>query len=42
MTTRYLLDTCVLSEFVKPKPERKVIDWLNAVDMAKRKVSWTP
>lgn len=32
MTTRYLLDTCVLSEFVKPKPERKVIDWLNAVD----------
>jgi predicted nucleic acid-binding protein len=32
MTTQYLLDTCVLSEFVKPKPERKVIDWLNSVD----------
>ena len=33
MTTQYLLDTCVLSEFVKPKPERKVIDWLNSVDL---------
>jgi predicted nucleic acid-binding protein len=32
MTTQYLLDTCVLSEFVKPKPERKVVDWLNTVD----------
>lgn len=32
MTTRYLLDTCVLSEFVKPQPERKVVDWLNTVD----------
>ena len=32
MTTQYLLDTCVLSEFVKPKPERKVLDWLNSVD----------
>ena len=33
MTTQYLLDTCVLSEFVKPKPERKVVDWLNSVDL---------
>ncbi len=33
MTAQYLLDTCVLSEFVKPKPERKVIDWLNSVDL---------
>jgi toxin FitB len=32
VTLRYLLDTCVLSEFVKPAPERKVIDWLNSVD----------
>lgn len=32
MTTRYLLDTCVLSEFVKPRPERKVVEWLNTVD----------
>ena len=32
MTLRYLLDTCVISEFVKPSPAPKVIDWLNAVD----------
>lgn len=32
MTTRYLLDICVLSEFVKPEPEPKVVGWLNAVD----------
>jgi predicted nucleic acid-binding protein len=31
MTLRYLLDTRVISEFVKPKPERKVLDWLNSV-----------
>jgi toxin FitB len=33
MTLGYLLDTCVLSEFVKPKPERKVVDWLNEADI---------
>jgi predicted nucleic acid-binding protein len=32
MTTQYLLDTCVLLEFVKPRPEQKVVDWLNSVD----------
>jgi predicted nucleic acid-binding protein len=32
MTLRYLLDTCVISEFVKPKPERKVVEWLNEAD----------
>lgn len=32
MSLRYLLDTCVISEFVKPIPEPKVIDWLNAAD----------
>lgn len=26
----HLLDTCVLSEFKKKQPERKVIDWLDA------------
>ena len=26
----YLLDTCVLSELVKPSPNAKVIGWLNA------------
>ncbi len=29
---RYLLDTCVLSEFVKPSPAPQVVAWLNAVD----------
>ena len=32
MTLRYLLDTCVISEFARPRPERKVVDWLNAVE----------
>jgi toxin FitB len=32
MTLHYLLDTCVLSEFVRPKPETKVVGWLNSVD----------
>jgi toxin FitB len=26
---KYLLDTCVISELVKPSPNRKVVDWLN-------------
>lgn len=25
----YLIDTCILSELVKPHPNRKVIEWLN-------------
>ncbi len=29
---RYLLDTCVISEFIKPQPEKKVVDWLNDAD----------
>jgi predicted nucleic acid-binding protein len=29
MTLRYLLDTCVVSEFAKQKPEKKVVEWLN-------------
>jgi predicted nucleic acid-binding protein len=32
MTLHYLLDTCVISEFVKSKPERKVVEWLNEAD----------
>ena len=28
----YLLDTCVLSEFVKPKPDARVVQWLQAQD----------
>ncbi len=29
---RLLLDTCVISEIVKPKPVKKVISWLEGVD----------
>lgn len=29
---RFLLDTCVISEFTRPKPEQKVITWLDAVN----------
>jgi toxin FitB len=32
MTLPYLLDTCVISEFIKPHPEPKVVDWLNTTD----------
>lgn len=28
----YLLDTCVLSEYVKKKPNEKVIQWLDLQD----------
>jgi len=28
----YLLDTCVLSELVKPQPEPKVVDWVGDQD----------
>ena len=28
---KYLLDTCVISELVKPVPNRNVIDWLNDI-----------
>lgn len=27
---RYVLDTCVLSEFVKRKPETRLLDWVRA------------
>ena len=27
---RYLLDTCVVSELVKPRPERKVVAWIES------------
>jgi predicted nucleic acid-binding protein len=30
MSLRYLFDTRVISEFVKPRPERKVLEWLNS------------
>ena len=30
----FLVDTNVISEFVKPQPERRVIEWLDAADPA--------
>jgi len=27
---KYLLDTCVISELVKPKPDKKVLNWISA------------
>jgi len=35
VSLRYLLDTCVLSEFVKPRPEPRVVDWLNAAELGR-------
>ena len=29
LAMKYLLDTCVLSEFSKKKPEQKVVGWIN-------------
>ena len=29
---KYLLDTCVISEIIKPKPNKKVISWLTHQD----------
>lgn len=26
---KYLLDTCVISELVKPKPLKKIVDWIS-------------
>lgn len=28
----FLLDTCVISELIRPAPERRVIDWISGVD----------
>lgn len=36
---RYLLDTCVLSEFVKPGPEKRVVAWLDSVDIDRQYIS---
>ena len=29
---KYLLDTCVISELIKPLPEEKVINWLDGIN----------
>ena len=36
---RYLLDTCVLSEFTKPKPEKRVLDWVKEQDLEALRLS---
>jgi toxin FitB len=35
----YLLDTCVLSEFTRRKPDEKVIRWLDSIDEEKLFIS---
>ena len=35
----YLLDTCVLSEFTRRRPEKKVIRWLESIDEEKLFIS---
>jgi predicted nucleic acid-binding protein len=35
----YLLDTCVLSEYTRRKPEPKVIQWIDSVDEEKLFIS---
>jgi predicted nucleic acid-binding protein len=35
----YLLDTCVLSEFTRHQPDKRVIDWLNSVEEEKMFIS---
>lgn len=31
---RFLLDTCVISELVRPRPDERVLGWIDAVDEA--------
>jgi tRNA(fMet)-specific endonuclease VapC len=35
----YLLDTCVLSEFTRRKPDEKVVHWLDSIDEEKLFIS---
>jgi predicted nucleic acid-binding protein len=35
----YLLDTCVLSEFTRRQPEKRVADWLDSIDEEKLFIS---
>jgi toxin FitB len=30
---KYLLDSCVISELAKKKPDQKVVDWVDSVDL---------
>jgi len=35
----YLLDTCVLSEFTRRQPDKRVIEWLNSIEEEKLFIS---
>ena len=32
---KYIIDTCVISEILKPKPNKKVVEYLNSIDDSK-------
>ena len=36
---KYLLDTCVISELIKPKPSNRVVSWLKSQDENKLYIS---
>ena len=36
---KYLLDTCVLSELVKKKPDQRVIEWISDIEESKLFIS---
>ena len=36
---KYLLDTCVLSELVKKKPDQRVVEWISGIEESKLFVS---
>lgn len=36
---KYLLDTCVLSELIKPNPDKNVVSWMNNISEANMYVS---
>lgn len=36
---KYLLDTCVISELIKPEPNQKVIEWISNIEEARLFIS---
>lgn len=36
---KYLLDTCVLSELIKKKPDQRVVEWISGIEESKLFVS---
>jgi len=35
----YLLDTCVISELIKPRPSQKVVTWIDSIEEEKLYIS---